>query len=322
MNDNIRAVEDEYGLDIRECSELPSGSNDLYRLKTRTETFVIKISRVERPVPISLLQDLAAEGFPVAVPRPSVDGRRVVELADGFGVLFSYCEGEHFDGSKSWIRAAGRTLAEFHEISPRTEIAGPEPLVLLQEWRSRLDTALSSTEKTPFSHSEIRTFREAAEQAAERLGPDSYRPEDHIVVHGDYHGDNVLFDKDGVAAVLDWENAERGVCHRDVSKGLNSFGVAPNKGHALSPSRAALFLQSYRETRSFPLSPREIHASLVAEALSSVIWGLERTDGDDFYWQIAAGFGEKLLSLKQSRQELVAAFGATSSEDARVGDLP
>lgn len=315
MNLDVPQIERKYDIDVREVSKLPDGTNELYRIETSSGSRILKVSQEEPSLPFSLLTDLGEQGFPAVSPERTADGQWVTRLADGFGLLFPYCGGRHFDGSERCIRAAGRTLARFHDLSPQRESIDPKHLILLQEWLPRVESALADADELPFSRSKIRTFHEAADTAVERLGPGSYRREDYVVVHGDYHGRNLLFDDGEVTSVLDWENAEPGVCHRDVSKGLNTFGIPPDGGHALSPSRVAIFLESYRQTRPFPLSAEEIHASMVAEALSSIVWGIERTEGDDVYEFVAVSFAEKVQSLKRSQQEFLSALSATDSTD-------
>lgn len=129
--------------------------------------------------------------------------------------------------SPARVRNAGRFLAKIHgeesfECSGQTQFENGDPTVVpfedgVSAWRrQRLDEACQTLEA-----GEMTTAAEAVERVRreiERGLPTEFQP---VLCHNDYSPDNVIFQGETVAGVIDFDLAYAGHSHRDIVKAAN-----------------------------------------------------------------------------------------------------
>ena len=167
----------------------------------------------------ALLRAAAAAGVPV----PAVvldEPYLVVERVEGDGNPRRLLRDGAFAAVRPRLAAqCGEALARIHQI-PLTAVAGlPEPDPV-GAWRDMLD---ASGHPHP-----------AFEMAIRWLDEHRPVPAGRVVVHGDFRNGNLIVDKQGVAAVIDWELAHIGDPLSDLAwlclKAWRFGGTAPVGG--------------------------------------------------------------------------------------------
>ena len=151
----------------------------------------------------ALLRAARASGVPVAELRlEDADGNElgapflVLERLEGETIARKLLRDDEFAHARTVVTAqVGRALAAIHRIDP-ADVPGLEQGDQLTQYRDVLD---SMGEPHP-----------ALELAFRKL--DATRPgsEGVAVVHGDFRTGNLMIDRDGLRAVLDWEIAHLG----------------------------------------------------------------------------------------------------------------
>ncbi len=189
--DLVRALEQDYGLVVSSIEPHPGGwEADCFVVD---DTWFVKVWRRSPPRNLSLLDDLAQRGVPVAPPIRTADGR----LATTRYGVFPYLRG--VPAPNDPVLLAG-VLRQVHAITD-VELARTS----MEEWcieflRAHLD------------HPWIEDRGEELTAAVDRLDGVVERarhtPAPHVLVHNDLYGDNLLVDGHGdVVAVLDWDHA-------------------------------------------------------------------------------------------------------------------
>jgi aminoglycoside phosphotransferase (APT) family kinase protein len=152
-----------------------------------------------------IMAALHAEGLPVPAvvatsADPVVDGRPYVLMEEVHGDRVE----QAIDGGSNPLQLASSAvdvLRRFQAVPcERTGIGGEDPMPLegeVSRWTWLMDRAPSElTQRAP--------------RLAQLLVEKQPRPSPPVLVHGDYHFGNMLFDSGRVAAVVDWEIAQLG----------------------------------------------------------------------------------------------------------------
>jgi aminoglycoside phosphotransferase (APT) family kinase protein len=177
------------------------------------------------------------------IPVPAVIACESAACVDGRAfVLMERVDGRPWQAAaaeRSHRHVAERAIAVLRDIHalPATAAGIGEPPVTLEReilyWSRLLSRADEWVQRRGVS-----LFR-----SLERSRPRSVR---YAFVHGDYHYGNLLFDSDGVVAVLDWEIAEIGAPLLDlgclaVASLRRSFWPEPNPTGSIEVSVSDLF---------------------------------------------------------------------------------
>lgn len=228
--------------------------NTNYRVETDKERLVLTLfeERTDAdvlPFCLGLTAHLAARGFPAATPMMDRAGCWLGRLNGRDAALVEWKPGD-------WLRApslqaqatAGATLARLHLQGAdfpeeRANPLGPAAWLALAE-----RCAIAAT-------GEDRRLLDRVEAALERLGgPPRDLP--YGPIHADFFPDNVLFEGDQVAGVIDFYYGCTDAYAYDLAIALSAWGFDA-EGHPDARAIAA-FRRGYESVR--PLTPAEAEA--------------------------------------------------------------
>ncbi len=199
---------------------------------------------------------LAAQGIATPAPRARLDGSFVGLLAGKPSAVFPFVAGEmscQRGLSVARMEAVGEVLARIHRLTPPS--LWPSRFGV-EELRARLDRIAQD----PAHGALAGPLRAKLEEAWSRRDPAVPRG----LVHGDVFRDNVLWDGDRIAALLDFESASDGPLVYDLAVTALAFGY----GDAFVPDLVRGLLAGYQDVR--PLVDRE-RAALFHEARAAAL---------------------------------------------------
>jgi aminoglycoside phosphotransferase (APT) family kinase protein len=134
-------------------------------------------------------------------------------------------------------------------------------------------------------------------------------PGTRVLVHGDLHGDNMIWDRGRLQAVLDFENAGLGEPEYDLR-------AMPGPGLGPGLELLAALMRHYQRLSGRPLSAERVMAWHVRQVLGDVLWrreaGLPLADGGTPA-QWVAGLAGRLDGLG----DLAAQLSTTGERDTR-----
>jgi homoserine kinase type II len=201
---------------------------------------------------VAMLASLRAAGVPT--PRALGD---VEELAGRPAVLFPWVEGQmrcQAAVSSNDTAALGHTLAELHRVKG---IEAPAGRFHTDALHDRLDVIAASDRAAEFPVERLRRVLDEVERARDVSLPRG-------VVHGDLFRDNVLWEGNRLAALLDFESAFDGPLVYDLAVCILAWCF----GEALDPDLERGLLAGYESVR--PLSEQE-KTGLRAEKLFGAV---------------------------------------------------
>ncbi len=202
---------------------------------------------------------LAKRYFPVAPLLTTRDELgTILQLRGNIYELFKFVGGSRYTGSAEATIDTGRQLAKFHQYLTNFKFEW-EPLKAnfhdSTTVRGHLktvasDSSASSHKHLPETGELLMTLYNASSVRVNQLGYDSWAEQ---VVHGDWHPGNMLFDKDKLVAVLDFDSVKIAPPLTDLANAMLQFslvGYHPNPADwpdYLDQAKLVQVLEGYRE---------------------------------------------------------------------------
>lgn len=265
--------------------------NANYRIETAAGRWFLRVNEGKTAEDVAYEVELVAALRDRGIPTPAMvatpSGERVVWHAERPVNLFEWAEGGHVEEGQiesGHLEELGGALAALHgagdELGPRyrrTSIYTTE--------RIAERFAGFSTSTDPHVAAAVPTIAAELELLAGERERREALPQ--TVIHGDLFPDNVLFDRRGLLALLDFEQASGGAALYDLAVCLNAWCF--EEGELRAPLADAL-LRGYRAVRTLAeLEARSLWIECRAAALRFAVTritdvhmaGLAR-DGKDF----------------------------------------
>ena len=233
--------------------------NTNFFLTTTTGEYVLTlfehIPRDDLPFYVGLMDHLARHEVRCPVPMRRDDGELLGELNGKPAVIVTRLPGApRAKPTPHDCRLAGEMLGRIHE-------AGVEYDGSLDNWRGR-------AWREGFARKlEARISRPEADLIESENRFQSGHPDDELpvgIIHGDYFHDNVLWDEDGAAGVIDFYFACDDALAYDVAIAVNDWCVNPDA--TLDARRTRAFLQGYEHHRPFEEVERELWPVMLRRA--------------------------------------------------------
>ncbi len=230
---------------------------------------------------------LAAHGFPIAPIILTRDGRHTLVQQEGnVYELFGFVAGHAYEKTESETYDAGQALARFHIVMETFKPPETQPIPVgdyhdapaIRSGLCSIGSSLSSHDSFSGDQAELATlvqFHLSAYDAAAEGGEAQTLPESReTIIHADWHPGNLLFRKQRVLAVVDYDSVRASETVIDVGNGALQFSMIAGGDPATWPDeidedRFRAFLQGYASKT--PLTQNQIRAipHLMIEALIS-----------------------------------------------------
>jgi homoserine kinase type II len=260
-----------FGLDVASVEALALGSvNSNFRLSTASGArYFARIYEEQGTegarAELRLLRGLHEQGVPVTLPLTYQDGGDVALLGPKAFSVYEWVDGAHLCNELVTPERAftlGEALARMHVASPRLGPL-PEGRFGLAGIRERLQHIRRDTHQFDDDVALLEAKLGHYERARDAQLP-------HGLVHGDLFRDNVLWQGEEIAALLDFESAAVGPLAYDIAVCLLAWCYTD----ALRVDCAAALVGGYERVR--PLSPSERRGLSVEAALVCVRFATTR----------------------------------------------
>ncbi len=251
----------------------PKGKDDLYRV-----TFAHAVQSY-----------LATKSFPVtSLVATRNENNTILQLNHHIYELFKFVTGTRYDGSPEATIDAGRKLAELHRhlsdfayVDALGELKGcfhdsstvRRHLKMLGSDRSNPNKKLRATADT------LMTLYDKSSVSVNECGFDSWKQQ---VVHGDWHPGNMLFSKDKLAAVLDFDSVRISQPLTDLANGMLQFSIIGGRPNPadwpdyFDQDKLVQFISGYRKV--IKLNKEKLNAlidlmieTMIAEAVLPIV---------------------------------------------------
>ena len=233
--------------------------NTNYFLTATTGEYVLTlfehIPRADLPFYVGLMDHLAHKEISCPLPMRMDDGGMIAEVNGKPACIVTRLPGTpQGRPAPHHCRVAGELLANIH-------IAGVEYDASLDNWRGRAWRERFEQAVAPkLSGAENELI--AAENRYQAMHDDTVLPQG--VIHGDYFHDNVLWDDEGNAGVIDFYFACDDALAYDVAIGVNDWCATPEA--LLDAARVHAFIAGYESRRPLTDFERELWPVMLRRA--------------------------------------------------------
>jgi homoserine kinase type II len=273
LKKDILAISQHYGISLLDIQPMVGGwENSNFLASTKDKKYVITIFNEKSLVHVShlkiFLDHLARAHFHTTRVVPPVGNDDAVMLISKRPVLVKeYIPGAVCaDLDHNMLAQVGAAMAELHQIPP------PD---LLPKEHSYGRQHFSSVEDQDIDHTYEQWLAERStylEQAVDANLP-------RCLIHGDLFSDNVIFEGDKLAAIIDFEEA----CHyfRLFDIGMGIVGLCAHSGK-LNLAKARAFVQSYQRSEAL-LAEEMNYLQIFVEyaAVATSFWRFRKHNIDD-----------------------------------------
>ncbi len=226
---------------------------------------------------------LAERSFPLPELIATRDTQEtILALAEDMYELFAFIPGHEYGSTAKQSENAGRTLGRFHDALfdfpiPDDAATGTyHDVIGVRTALNAIPSSISSHESAVGRDAEIlgliniifEQYDEAAD-TAEGLGVSRFSPS---VVHADWHPGNMLFKRDDVAAVIDYDSCRVAQRVIDVANGMLQFSIIGG-GHPdewpdhADEDRLRAFTSGYLSETTLSDAERQTLPHLMVEAM-------------------------------------------------------
>jgi homoserine kinase type II len=271
----------EHGLEVSDVVSLEAGSvNSNFRLATTDGgRYFLRIYEEQGAEgaarELALLGALSRAGVATTLPLARLDGGLSFHAGKPVAV-YPWIEGEILCQKQVTPRhceEVGRALAALHLATPGLG-ALPRGRFGVVDVMARLDRVEAAGERfAPVA----RAIRGRLESYRSRRDADLPRG----IIHGDLFRDNVLWQGDSIAALIDFESASEGSFVFDIMVTIEAWCY----GEAFELPLVQAFIQGYHRAR--PLSPQELDAFVVEGGIAALRFATTRIT--DFSMRAAPG---------------------------------
>ena len=248
-------------------------------VRTSRGTFLVKTYKRD-PVILDALrfqhrlsEHLMDNGLPVARIQPTKSGRRIFEAPNWALELQQYVPGEAMPVTAQTLAVSSQALGRFHEVCRKF----PRPERDANMWRfSEVPRDLLAA-----------LYKMAREEVGEKIAAEQcntiamflYDASGALdirmrtqfetgLIHGDWHGGNLLFRDGGLVAILDLEFAGDGCYLEDLSYGISNLCLRNTTDERGMEGRTDVVLSNYQRYRT--LSYHELIALYYAVGIKQV----------------------------------------------------
>jgi len=202
-----------------------------------------------------LSDHLDQNGLPVARIKRAKNGKGIVELSNWALELQEFVEGEPMRVNSNTLVTSAKALGMFHKVCRGL----PAPPRDANMWRFS-EVPRSAFQKL-FEAARVESGNKDVEEhcnaialflqdAATALSIDKRSEFEIGLIHGDWHGANLLFKKDDLTAILDLEFAGNGCYLEDIAYGISNLCIRTTTSEEKMRIRTNMMLDYYQFSRT------------------------------------------------------------------------
>ncbi|MCP4591132.1 MAG: phosphotransferase [bacterium] len=226
---------------------------------------------------------LSAAGFPLpALIQPVDSSDTMLMIRDQVYELFEFVAGHSYRGTEASTSDAGTVLGRFHRLvgdftyDVKMPAGDFHDALAVRTGLNAIPSQLSGHKSVTGREGELlgvaQALFDAYDRAADEVDSIGLSGLGEGVVHSDWHPGNMMFRRERVVAVIDYDSVRHAKLALDVANGLLQFSMSldprpENWPDALDEQRLLWFLAGYESERPLTEAEKRCLLPLMIEAL-------------------------------------------------------
>jgi len=203
----------------------------------------------------NLSNHLVKHGLPVAEIQRARDGKGIVEVDNWAMELQQFLPGQPMEVTTSTLVTSSNVLGKFHEVCRGV----PVPPRDARKWRfsevpreslQRFVTMARKTSPSPQIDAYANQIALFLHDASETLSKEKRDTFETGLIHGDWHGGNLLYSGETLNGILDLEFAGDGCYLEDIAYAMSNLCIRTTLSPEKMAHRANLLLDNYQISRT------------------------------------------------------------------------
>lgn len=257
-------------------------SRGKFLIKTyKRDPFILDALRFQH----RLADHLAKHGLPVAEIAVARNGKRIIEKDDWALELQQFVDGEPMEVSGDTLAVSAEALGKFHEVCRDF----PRPERDARMWR------FSEVPRTHFGKLFERARKEGDEKTAiehcnrialflrdagNALSLENRGQFDTGLIHGDWHGGNLIFRDERLVAIVDLEFAGDGCYLEDLSYAISNLCIRTTMRTERLAKRVEIVLDHYQKYRTLSfIEEAALFYAIGMKHIATVAYQIEQQGG-------------------------------------------
>ncbi len=233
-----------------------------------------------------LSDHLARNDLPVARIQYAKNGKGIVEVDDWAMELQEFVKGESVRGvSTSSLTASSKALGRFHEVCRDVPVPPRDarlwrfsevPRESFQDFFDKAVEESSDAEMVEYCN-DIAFF---LNDAAEELSEEKRGLFETGLMHGDWHGGNLMFRKKKLVAIVDLEFAGDGCYLEDLAYAMSNLCIRTTMNEEKMLLRTNILLDNYQISRSLSYAEQvALYYAVGVKHVTTVSYQVPQLDG-------------------------------------------
>lgn len=203
----------------------------------------------------NLSNHLVVHGLPVAEIKRARDGKGIVEVDNWAMELQQFIEGTPMEVTTPTLMSSSQVLGQFHEVCRGV----PVPPRDARKWRFsevpreslqrfvKMARKLNDSPQIDAYANQIAIFLHDANEALSKERRDTFETG---LIHGDWHGGNLLYVGERLTGILDLEFAGDGCYLEDIAYAMSNLCIRTTLSDEKMAHRANILLDYYQSSRT------------------------------------------------------------------------
>ncbi|MBI2424696.1 MAG: phosphotransferase [Candidatus Hydrogenedentes bacterium] len=203
-----------------------------------------------------LSDHLARNGLPVAGIKRAKDGKGIVQVDNWAMELQHFVHAGAMIMSSAALTASAHALGRFHEVCrdvpvpPRDSRMWRFSEVPRESLKKFVELAQSTTRRPEMVLESVNVLALFLKDAADHLSMEKRSTFENGLIHGDWHGGNLMYDGDELKAIVDLEFAGDGCYLEDIAYAVSNLCIRTTTNEEKMRHRTNILLDNYQIHRT------------------------------------------------------------------------
>lgn len=277
---DVKKITLKYNLgEVMECKTIDGGMiNTNFLLQTKKGKFILRFLRKdannkyikERELEFKVIKFLKKNKYPYRIPMPitNKEGKIISTHKKRKYWIYNFIEGEKVRRlNNNQVKEVARAISKYHNIVSRMK-GGKGKRISRIEWvvdkYSKMRNVDRRKKLNKIMLKRIDYFQKHLDGVVKVKFEGTILP-----VHADFHQSNIIFEENKVVGIIDFDNVEWSLKHKDIANSMKSVCRTKDK---MDNKKISIYLREYRKHNKLTKKEMEMIKPLMIRNYCIIFW--------------------------------------------------